>query len=110
MGGRGYRVRRMVPDENRSSLDHLHQKKKHLVDAIGTLGRIVAWSHYRGIAYLGESHIPLLADWAAGAALDAIPESAAQYADCVAHDYETYYDDYKAGLVERSFRSVRKLH
>jgi uncharacterized protein (DUF2252 family) len=110
MGGRGYRVRRLVPDENRSSLDHLHQKKKHLADALGTLGQIVAWSHYRGIAYLGENHIPNLADWAAGGAVDAIPEAAARYAEFVHHDYETYCDDYNSGLVERSFRSVRKLH
>ena len=90
MRRRGYRTRRLVPDENRSSLDHLRQKKKHLADALGTLGQIVAWSHYRGIRYLGESEPALIAKWAEGPTIGQIPSLAVRYAELVDGDYKSY--------------------
>jgi uncharacterized protein (DUF2252 family) len=107
VGHRGYRVRRLIPDESRSSLAHLRHKKKHLADAVSTLGQIVAWSHYRGIRYFGEDQPAKLAQWAHGPALDAIPDLAARYAELVDHDYKSYHKDFEAGHLHASLSNPR---
>jgi hypothetical protein len=107
MRRRGYRTRRVVPDENRSSLAHLRQKKKHLADALTTLGRIVAWSHYRGLRHLGDAQPALLAKWIEGPSLGAIPDLASRYAELVDHDYKSYHKDYAAGVLDKSLRKSK---
>jgi uncharacterized protein (DUF2252 family) len=97
MRGVGYRVRRLIPDENRSSLDHLHKKKKTLAEAVETLGRITAWSHYRGCRFLGGELVDKLARWAESPAIEAIPEAAMKYAEIVHHQFKSYVRAFEAG-------------
>ena len=92
---RPYRIREMIPDENRSSLDRFRKQPAKLREAVDTAGRLTAWSHLRGARLaVGSSptqnHWPELAEWAAGAAIDAVLAAAARYAERTNHDYAEY--------------------
>ena len=48
IGSRSYRIREMIPEENRSSLDRFRRRPSRLREAVETAGILTAWSHLRG--------------------------------------------------------------
>jgi len=93
IGGRAFRVREMVPQESRSSLDHLQQKPKKLHHAVEVIGQIVAWSQLRGTE---PSARPALGQWAAGAGIEAVLSAAVRLADQTQLAYAEYHEVYAA--------------
>ncbi len=80
--GIDFRIREMIPAENRSSLDRFHQKPGKLRQAIIEAGRLTGLAHLRGAHALESGNVrTALAKWAAGAALDSILAAAARYAE-----------------------------
>ena len=75
-GSKSYRIREMIPDENRTSFDRFRKQPAKLRQAVETAGTLTAWSHLRGArkaADPGQDHWPELAQWSAGAAVDVDP-------------------------------------
>lgn len=82
IGGRDYRVREMIPDENRSSLDRFQEKPAKLRRAITAAGRITGLAALRGaLAVEGRDATADLTRWATGPALDSVLAAAARYAE-----------------------------
>jgi uncharacterized protein (DUF2252 family) len=97
IGMRSYRLREMIPEENRSSLDRFRKQPAKLRQAIETAGALTAWSHLRGgrLALgsnedLKKDRWPELAGWSAGAAIDAVLAAAARYAERTNQDYDEF--------------------
>ena len=97
IGERSYRIREMIPEENRSSLDRFRKQPAKLREAVETAGLLTAWSHLRGGRLaLGpnqdqkQDRWPELADWSAGAAIDAVLAAAARYAERTNQDYAEF--------------------
>jgi uncharacterized protein (DUF2252 family) len=91
------RMREMIPEENRSSLDRFRRQPAKLREAVETAGLLTAWSHLRGGRLaLGpnqdqnQDHWPELADWSNGAAIDAVLASAARYAERTNQNYAEF--------------------
>ncbi len=53
--GEGFRMRQMIPEENRSSLDRFQKKPEKLRDAVEVAGRLTGWSHLRGVSSCREA-------------------------------------------------------
>ena len=97
IGQRPYRIREMIPEENRSSLDRFRKQPAKLREAVETAGYLTAWSHLRGGRLtLGpnqeqkQDHWRELAGWSAGAAIDAILAAAARYAKRTNEEYAEF--------------------
>jgi len=97
IGTRSYRLREMIPEENRSSLDRFRKQPAKLRQAIETAGVLTAWSHRRGgrLALgpnedLNKNRWPELAAWSAGAPIDAVFAAAARYAERTNEDYDKF--------------------
>ena len=71
-GGRPFRIRAMIPDENRSSLDRLQESPARLREAVAAAGRITARSHWRGSHLGAECRAEALREWAASPALESV--------------------------------------
>ena len=97
IGKRSYRVREMIPDEHRASLDRLRHRPDLLRDAVWIAGRLTAWSQLRGAKILGQDHTPELLRWSAGPSLDAVLASAARVADRTNHDFAKFQLALSAG-------------
>ena len=93
--GRGFRLREMIPDENRATLDRYRRKPAKLRRAVEAAGRIVARSHLRGARLDSGDRTSDLFDWASGPGLDAVLASAARFADRNRADFKLFR---KAGL------------
>jgi uncharacterized protein (DUF2252 family) len=93
IAGRAFRMRELVPEESHSSLDHLQEKPKKLRQAVEVVGQIVAWSQLRGAE---PSARPALAEWAAGAGIEAVLTSAVRFADQMKAAYTEYHEAYAA--------------
>ncbi len=82
ISGRTYRIRDMIPHENRASLDRLSRRPAKLRQGVETAGLLTAWSHLRGARLTPDRDCwPELAHWCTGAAIDAVLAAAARYAD-----------------------------
>jgi uncharacterized protein (DUF2252 family) len=92
IGDRAYRVREMIPDENRSSLESLQQKPKKLRQAMEVVGRITGWSQLRGADADGRQK---LARWTEGSGIDAVLAAAVRFADQTQQDYAAYHAAYR---------------
>jgi uncharacterized protein (DUF2252 family) len=104
IAGRPFRLREMIPDENRSRLDLLQEEPEDLRRAVAVAGRLTAWSHIRG-SRVGRSDLaPALAAWVAGPALDAVLVSAVRFADQTRRDFEAYHHAYRAGRLDNRAR------
>ena len=95
IGPHAYRMREMIPEENRTTWAGFAEQPAELREAVDTAGRLTAWSHLRGARLaVGSSptqnHSPELAAWSAGAAIDAVLAAAARYAERTNHDYAEY--------------------
>jgi uncharacterized protein (DUF2252 family) len=94
IGSRSYRVREMIPIENRSSLDRFQKQPDRLLKAVETAGRLTAWSHLRGGRFKpGIDRWQELVSWSHGPALDAVLAAAARYTS-------------RTNLQHREFRSA----
>jgi Uncharacterized protein conserved in bacteria (DUF2252) len=96
-GGRSYRLRAMIPEENRSSLNRLQKKLRRLRAAVALAGELIAQSQRRGSRVGGEDRFAVLRSWVASPALDAVLAAAVRYADWVMRDYAEYVIAYRAG-------------
>ncbi len=77
-----YRVREMIPEENRSSLSRFHKKPETLGMAVGAAGLLTALSHQRGAnAYPEGGGVESLERWAAGPAFDSVFAAGARFAE-----------------------------
>jgi uncharacterized protein (DUF2252 family) len=97
IGQHSYRIREMIPEENRSSLDRFRRQQAKLREAVETAGLLTAWSHLRGGRLaLGsnqdqkQDRWPELADWSGGAAIDAVLAAAARYAERTNQEYAEF--------------------
>jgi len=101
---RPYRIREMIPEENRSNLGRFRKQPAKLREAVETAGRLTAWSHLRGARLAvgsnqKQDHWPELATWSAGAAIDAVLAAAARYAERTNHDYAEYRQAVRSAVV-----------
>jgi uncharacterized protein (DUF2252 family) len=82
IGQTRYRIRELIPEENRSSLDRLRKRPDKLREAIEFAGRLTGWSHLRGCKLDGGlDETAALVRWATSPALDAVLAAAARYAE-----------------------------
>jgi uncharacterized protein (DUF2252 family) len=88
--GREYRMRELIPEENRTGLDQLRRHPKRLRRAVAIAGRLVGSAHVRGCRPEGDDRRGDLARWAAGPGLDAVIASAVRYAERVRQDHKTF--------------------
>ncbi len=95
IGALSCRIREMIPEDNRSSLDRFRRRPSRLRDAVETAGVLTAWSHLRGDRSgsadgRGQDHWPELARWSSGAAIDAVLAAAARYAERTNRDHAAF--------------------
>jgi uncharacterized protein (DUF2252 family) len=111
------RIREMIPEENRSSLDRFRRQPAKLREAVETAGLLTAWSHLRG-GRLGpgsnqdqkQDHWPELAAWSKGAAIDAVLAAAARYAERTNQNYAEFRQTvHDAGGVSDCLESNREI-
>jgi uncharacterized protein (DUF2252 family) len=82
IGRRRYRMREIIPAENRSSLDRFQKQPEILRRAVETAGRLTAWAHLRGGRFTPDlDRWPDLARWAGGPSLDAVLAAAARFTE-----------------------------
>jgi uncharacterized protein (DUF2252 family) len=92
-----FRMRELVPDENRSRLDRLQNEPEKLRSAVAAAGRITGWSQIRGCDVGLEDRFPDLVRWATGPALDSVLAAGVRYADRTLHEYQEFHRAYVAG-------------
>ncbi len=99
--GRPFRIREMIPQENRASLDRLQKDPAKLLQAVETAGKLTAWSQLRG-AFLGgpDDGTNALLGWSRTTALEAILAASVRDADRTIRQYQQFRREYKAGRVE----------
>jgi uncharacterized protein (DUF2252 family) len=86
-----FRLREMIPDENRARLDRLRRKPSKLRQAVELAGRISGWSQLRGARMEdGVDRTEPLALWAASPALDAVLASAVRFAAHTRADFKAF--------------------
>jgi uncharacterized protein (DUF2252 family) len=78
--GADYRIRAMIPLENRTQLDSFQKKVHKLGHAVVMSGQITGWSHARGARFVSEHRYKELARWAEGPGLDSILATAIRHA------------------------------
>jgi uncharacterized protein (DUF2252 family) len=89
--GEDFRLRELVPDENRATLDQFRRKPSKLRRAVEIVGRITARSQLRGAKPEdGVDVTDELARWAASPALDAVLASAVRFADKNREDFRAF--------------------
>lgn len=82
ISGVAFRLREMIPEENRANLDRFQEKPAKLRQAIVTAGRLTGLAHLRGALASGtNATVPELASWARGPALDSVLAAAARFAE-----------------------------
>lgn len=90
MEGAMFRLRELIPDENRARIDRFRRKPSRLRRAVEVAGRITAWAQLRGARLDGDDRTSRLADWAASPALDAVLASSVRFADRARDDYKSF--------------------
>ena len=82
LGDTEFRIREMIPEENRSNLDRFQRKPKKLYEAIVVAGRLTGLAHLRGAKNVeGRDETAALTKWANGPALDSVLAAASRYAE-----------------------------
>ncbi len=90
---RHYRMREMIPDENRSKLDRFQRKPEKLRRSMAVAGQLTAWSHVRG-AGSNLSDARSLAAWAESPALDAVLPCAVRFSGITCRDFQAFSTAY----------------
>jgi uncharacterized protein (DUF2252 family) len=91
IGRRGFRMREMIPDENRSRIDRFEKEESKLHRAVQLAGRLTAISQLRGSRVNGHDCQAGLKHWAAGPALDEVLAAATRYVGRMCCDYEAFH-------------------
>ncbi len=99
VNGHQYRIRELIPEENRTALSELRKRPRKLRRAVAVAGRLTGWAHVRGCRINGEDRSEELKRWAAGPGLDSVIASAVRFAEVTRRDYKAYmqaapYKDY----------------
>jgi hypothetical protein len=85
-----YRMRDMIPDENRISLDAFRERPDRLRQAVELVGKITAWAHFRGLRSPSRIASRRLVDWSEGPASAAILASAIRFAEQTVQQYNSF--------------------
>ncbi len=89
--GKSYRIRELIPDDNRTSLSRFLKQPDKLRQAIEEAGQLAGCSHLRGIQHRRKGdRTNELVKWAASSSLDAVLVAAARYAERTRVDFEEY--------------------
>ncbi|MDR3633799.1 MAG: DUF2252 family protein [Isosphaeraceae bacterium] len=89
--GRAYRMREMIPDDNRTSLGRFQKKPIKLRQAIDVAGQLTGWSHLRGVQHRhATDRTGTLGEWAHSSSLDAVLVAAARYAARTLTDFHQF--------------------
>jgi len=89
--GREFRLREMIPDENRATLDRFRRKPAKLRRAVEMVGRLTANSQWRGARLpSGDDRTVELARWAASPALDAVLAASVRFAEKSREDFRAF--------------------
>jgi uncharacterized protein (DUF2252 family) len=108
IAGESFRMREMIPDDNRSSLDRLQKKPEKLREAVEVAGRLTGWSHLRGCR--GDTAASLR-EWAGGPALDAMLAAAARCAERTRIEYDRFHLALTLpGALPKALRPQPKAH
>ena len=86
----GYRLRELIPAENRARLDEFRQNTGKLRRALDHAGWITAHAHLRGAKVGHDDRVGELAGWVGGTALDAVLASAVRFADRARRHYKAF--------------------
>ncbi len=82
VGETAYRLRELIPEENRSSLSRFNKKPEKLRVAIEEAGLLTGLAHRRAVEVSPDgSSIDALAQWVSGPALDSVLAGAARFAE-----------------------------
>jgi uncharacterized protein (DUF2252 family) len=82
IGQRAYRIREMIPVENRSSLDQFREQPERLRRAVERAGRLTASSQLRGARFKPDlDRWPDLARWAESPSFEALLAAAARFTE-----------------------------
>jgi uncharacterized protein (DUF2252 family) len=92
MGKKTYRIREMIPVENRSRIERFRKKPRKLLAAIETAGVLTGLAHLRAASDRQE----VLVGWARGAALDSVLVAAARLAEKTRRDFEQFRQEIRA--------------
>src|SRR5262249_39847754 len=101
IGTRTYRMREMIPDENRAQLSPPKEQPARLRRAVAVAGRLTGWSHIRGSRFAGEDRSDALARWVEGPGLDAVIASAVRYAEQARRDFKQFHRAYASLRADR---------
>ena len=85
-----YRLRELIPEENRTGLEQLRQRPKRFRRAVAIAGRLTAWAHVRGSHFDQQERAAALLLWSAGPGLDSVIASAIRYADQTRRDHKAF--------------------
>lgn len=88
--GQMFRMRALIPVENRTGLDQLRRHPRRLRRATAVAGRLAGWAHVRGCGPAGPDRAASLSDWAAGPGLDAVIASAVRFAEQTRRNYRAF--------------------
>jgi uncharacterized protein (DUF2252 family) len=92
IGQQSYRMREMIPVENRSSLARFQKQPERLRTAVERAGRLTASSQLRGARFKPNyDRWPELARWAEGPSLDAVLAAAARFTDRTNQQYSEFH-------------------
>jgi len=84
--GHLFRMREMIPEENRAKIDRFQKRPEKLLNAVETAARLTAWAHYRGSTPDGSE---ALVSWA-GRGIDAVLAAAHRVADRTVEQYAEF--------------------
>jgi len=90
VGDTEYRLRELIPEENRTSLDELRKDPRRLRRAVAIAGRLTGWAHVRGSRWGDEDRSGALWEWTKGPGLDAVIASAVRYAERMRRDRKAF--------------------
>jgi uncharacterized protein (DUF2252 family) len=88
--GQDYRLRVIIPEENRTGLQELRRRSRRLRRAVAIAGQLTGWAHVRGSRLEGDDRSGALGRWVAGPGLDSVIASAVRFADQTRRDYKAF--------------------
>jgi uncharacterized protein (DUF2252 family) len=89
--GEDFRLREMIPDENRATLDQFRRKPSKLSQAVEIVGRITARAQLRGARPEdGVDRTDELVRWVTSPALDAVLASAVRFAEETRKEFRAF--------------------
>jgi uncharacterized protein (DUF2252 family) len=112
VGDTPYRIREMIPSENRSSLAGFNKKPNRLRVAIEEAGLLTALAHLRGAAALPDAQGTgdALTRWVAGPALDSVLAAAARFAERTRRAYRQFRTELRSPAASAVPDSLRKRY